>query len=694
MNWSMRSFRVMCVASKMGAKPMRRRLLAPFGRQIEARALSSTGGAEFNLLTLHISIRLRRRDARNPHSNAHEGAVFLKQTLAPQHRCDSVPGLSITAIAALFLRLMSALSENKSTLHHDKPLEYFIAAATNPYISDDERSQLTAVLCEKIGSDLEGAVVAVKNLSHKILSPDQSEALIALNILDQCVRNCGQRVWNEVAKFRFLNQFVRLLSPKYMGLETSDTVKNRAIELLFTWKNSMRHLGKIEEVYALLKDQGVIQEDPVVAMEIPNCPKPSRLAFFEDEEKAHLLSELLKSKNPDDLQAANRLIKSMVRSEDLRMERVTKRRECMEKAEGCCRVLSEMLDEYSMFSKSDQGVKKELYEELLQLRPMMFRYAGEAAESDDDALADVLSVNDVINKTIQRYKTVIGKNESAPQRNGASNDCSEEIAEEISNQLDLIGLSNVSRAPGTANQSSLGHVELDDDALIGLSIASSPAVGKKQAEQKSQDQKEHKPKSSLDELLGNLVEKAFSSKSDEVNRPSHLTVSGGPTTTSPSSTDPFSPMGSMDVSPAIRSSGLDNVSLDLTDVLLDHARSPLIVFDNSNVKIVLYFGECSRLSSRMHPFVACATNNNCYELNNIRLTLASSTPAVESRLLPAEKDKLHAFSPLLAQQNICQILLLDVDTLLPKQNITMRFAFCYAANGLQHDYDGEFLIKM
>ncbi|KAK0397657.1 hypothetical protein QR680_002206 [Steinernema hermaphroditum] len=584
-----------------------------------------------------------------------------------------------------FHKLMNGQCENGSALQLDKPLEYFLAAATNPYITEDERNQLATVLCEKIGSDLEGAAVAVKNLSHKILSPDQSEALIALNIIDKCVRSCGQRVWNEIAKFRFLNQLVRLLSPKYMGLETSDAVRNRAIELLFTWKNSMRHLGKIEEVYALLKEQGVIQSDPVITTEIPNCPKPSRLALFEDEEKAHLLSELLKSKNPDDLQAANRLIKSMVRSEDLRMERITKRRECIEKAEGNCRVLSEMLDEFTVFSKSDHGVMKELYDDLLTLRPMMFRYAGEAAENNDEALADVLSVNDAVNKTIQRYKSVVGKDDNVPQQqlNGTEKEC----LEQVSTQLELLGLSS---SPNRTAPLSSGHSEVDDDALIGLSLAPSPAALKKR---KDHCQKEGTPKSSLDELLGTLVEKAFSPKSDEPNRPKHLTVCGREAIASPNPVDPFSPMGSMEVSPVIPRSNLDNVSLGLTEVSLNHARSPLIVFDENNIKIVLYLGECARLSSKIHPFVACVTNTNCYELREIRLILASSSPGVDSRLLPTTKDRLSAFSPLEAQQNICQILLLDAEPLM-KQNISMRFAFGYAANGLRKDHSGEFQIEM
>lgn len=39
----------------------------------------------------------------------------------------------------------------------------------------------------------------------------------------------------------------------------------------------------------------------------------SKNAIFEDEEKSKLLQKLLQSKKPEDLQHANRLIKTMVR---------------------------------------------------------------------------------------------------------------------------------------------------------------------------------------------------------------------------------------------------------------------------------------------------------------------------------------------------------------------------------------------
>lgn len=68
-----------------------------------------------------------------------------------------------------------------------------------------------------------------------------------------------------------------------------------------------------------------LQEDPMFSsqqpqqMELPLNPPPPRAksSIFEDDERSRLLQKLLQSKNPEDLQAANRLIKTMVKEVSL-----------------------------------------------------------------------------------------------------------------------------------------------------------------------------------------------------------------------------------------------------------------------------------------------------------------------------------------------------------------------------------------
>lgn len=65
----------------------------------------------------------------------------------------------------------------------------------------------------------------------------------------------------------------------------------------------------------MLKNQGVVKETPppLPPEDLPPPRTRAESAIFEDEEKSKLLQKLLQSKKPEDLQHANRLIKTMVR---------------------------------------------------------------------------------------------------------------------------------------------------------------------------------------------------------------------------------------------------------------------------------------------------------------------------------------------------------------------------------------------
>ena len=58
--------------------------------------------------------------------------------------------------------------------------------------------------------------LACKLLAHKIQSPQEREALQALAVLEACVKSCGPSFHTEVGKFKFLNEMIKLVSPKYL----------------------------------------------------------------------------------------------------------------------------------------------------------------------------------------------------------------------------------------------------------------------------------------------------------------------------------------------------------------------------------------------------------------------------------------------------------------------------------------------
>lgn len=294
------------------------------------------------------------------------------------------------------------------------------ARASNP-LSREPDAEAVQQLCERILLERDGPHQALRFLAHKIQSPQEREALQALTVLEECANRCGAKFQDELGKFRFLNELIKVVSPKYLGNRASPKVKQKIIEILYRWSVEMKHHVKIQEAYQMLKRQGVIAIDPVYVIEDYDpgpLPAPrSQSAIFEDEEKSQMLQKLLRSKNPEDLQAANRLIRNMVKEADRRMELLARRTTEIETVHNNAKVLKDMLANYrpGETSHEEKDLMKELFESCERLRPKLFRLAGEMEEKDE-GLNEILTANDELTNVINIYKRAMGHE---PAVNGA-----------------------------------------------------------------------------------------------------------------------------------------------------------------------------------------------------------------------------------------------------------------------------------
>ncbi|XP_037057111.1 ADP-ribosylation factor-binding protein GGA3 isoform X4 [Peromyscus leucopus] len=289
-------------------------------------------------------------------------------------------------------------------------LESWLNKATNPSNRQEDWEYIIG-FCDQINKELEGPQIAVRLLAHKIQSPQEWEAVQALTVLEACMKNCGRRFHNEVGKFRFLNELIKVVSPKYLGDRVSEKVKTKVIELLFSWTLALPEEAKIRDAYHMLKRQGIVQSDPPIPMDrtlIPSPPPRPRNPVFDDEEKSKLLAKLLKSKNPDDLQEANKLIKSMVKEDEARIQKVTKRLHTLEEVNNNVKLLHEMLLHYSQeySSEADKELMKELFDRCENKRRTLFKLASET-EDNDNSLGDILQASDNLSRVISSYKTII-----------------------------------------------------------------------------------------------------------------------------------------------------------------------------------------------------------------------------------------------------------------------------------------------
>ena len=334
-------------------------------------------------------------------------------------------------------------------------LQELLFEATNPS-NGNNANQINVIkqFCDTVNMSPEGPILAARLLGHRVQSPQDQEALQALAVLEAAVKGCGSAFHQEIAKFKFLNEMIKLVSPKYLGSQRPQHVKQRVIELLFCWTREIPEERKIQEAYAMLKAQGVVTEDPeyvATAVFAPSLP-PRQPEL--DEEQQQKLRKLLQSKNPEDLQTANMMIKSMVSKDEERMERLSKRLQQLQSVTSNVKLLDDMMASHRRAGSSSE--ERELMAELSssceKLRPGLYRLASELAE-DDSSIGEVLAASDELTRVIDLYKTLVAgeRTGSGGQTMAATNSALlasslEPASSAVPNLLDLDPLSTPTAA--------------------------------------------------------------------------------------------------------------------------------------------------------------------------------------------------------------------------------------------------------
>ncbi|KAF7662998.1 hypothetical protein LDENG_00221580 [Lucifuga dentata] len=363
-------------------------------------------------------------------------------------------------------------------------LESWLNKATNPS-NRQENWEYIMGFCDQINKDLEGPQVSVRLLAHKIQSPQEWEAVQGLMVLEACMKNCGRKFHNEVGKFRFLNELIKVVSPKYLGDKISERVKTKVIEILYSWTVSLPDETKISEAYQMLKTQGIVSVDPEIPLDNTLIPSPSprpKNPVFDDEEKSKRLKELLKSKKPEDLQEANRLIKNMVKEDEVRTQRVTRQKSTLEEVSNSVKLLHEMLAHFSPEDSTDgdKELIKELYGDCDKLRQRVFQLATES-EDNDTSLGDILQASDDLSRVINSYKKIVegqfinGETEDArTQLSGKQGTKPPSSTKESEILIDLVGLDIQSSSP-PEQRPPVSSFSIPADLLCGSAATNLPS---------------------------------------------------------------------------------------------------------------------------------------------------------------------------------------------------------------------------
>uniref|UniRef100_A0AAQ4NTB0 Golgi associated, gamma adaptin ear containing, ARF binding protein 3 n=1 Tax=Gasterosteus aculeatus aculeatus TaxID=481459 RepID=A0AAQ4NTB0_GASAC len=563
-------------------------------------------------------------------------------------------------------------------------LESWLNKATHPTNRQEDWEYIIG-FCDQINKELEGPQIAVPLLVHKIHSPQEWEALQALTVLEACMKNCGRRFHNEVGKYRFLNELIKVVSPKYMGDSAPEKVKMKIVEMLYSWTVAFPNEIKISEAYQTLRRQGLVTHDPELPLDrtlIPSPPTRPKHPVFDNEDMGKLLAELLRSKNPEDLQEANRLIKNMVKE-----------------VNAAWSLLAAPAPPF-VFSSQD------LYERCDKLRRAAFKMATET-EDNDTSLGDILQASDDLSRVINAYKKIVegqplnGDSEEPRPSAGRSE------SETTDTLIDLAGLDTPSPPqPAAPPFQSLNPVSAD---LSASPIPVLPPPPKRLAgSDGSQSSSPIRPPldkasttlSLLDDELSS-IQKAARGSGFGLPAAAPPLVHGHGSPSSPSflrGAFPGSPalshakaqsLGSAPGSPLFRSlspcdlplqgsparatDSLSNVHVPLEAIRPSNVL-PVTAYDKDGVRMLLNFAsDCPPGRPDVLVLVVSMLNTAPLLVHNVVLQ-AAVPKSMKVKLLPPSGTEVAPFNPILPPASITQIMLLANPT---KEKVRLRYKLAF-----------------
>uniref|UniRef100_A0A8C8C1Z1 ADP-ribosylation factor-binding protein GGA1 n=1 Tax=Oncorhynchus tshawytscha TaxID=74940 RepID=A0A8C8C1Z1_ONCTS len=566
--------------------------------------------------------------------------------------------------------------------------------ATNPLNRDTDWDSIQA-FCDQLNNDLEGPQLATRLLAHKIQSPQEWEAMQALVVLETCMKSCGERFHSEVGKFRFLNELIKVVSPKYLGSRAPEPVKKKVLELIYSWTLGLPDEAKIADAYEMLKKQGIVKQDPVLPADkllLLPPPRPKN-AIFEDEEKSKTLTRLLNSTQPEDLKAANKLIQEMVQEDQKQAEKLSKRVNAIQDVNESVSLLTQLLEDYDWTTNPQSN---DLYQRCEKMRPTLFRLASDT-EDNDEALAEILQANDSLTQVINLYRQQV-KGEVVNGNNSAN---TQRLTGSSVALLDLSGLDTSPPSPEfptptdslNAPSQEMG-ISLLDDELMSLGNVDIPDIPAAPSVLLSPDPLPYTQplstgatsgSSALDELdqLGktllqqSLPPEGLQVKWDKPPFKPTLRDLQNKSGTNPSLIPAFSPEHPVAL--------LVSIIFVLSTCYANSSLLPVTVFDSHSLRVLFHFARDSLPSlADVLVVIISMLSSAPVPVSNI-LFQAFVPDTMRVKLQPPSETELPAFNPILPPAAITQILLLANPH---KEKVQLQYKLTFTLGEEDHDERG------
>lgn len=587
-------------------------------------------------------------------------------------------------------------------------LELLLDKCTSPDLPTEDWGLINKFVQAVKDEGDSGAQGAIQIILDKMRAKNPKAACYAITVLESVVKSCGEGVHAVVGKFRFLNELIKMVSPKYYA-DTPAPVKERIYCVFVQWNFSLVNAGKVREAYQMLVKQGVVFPANVTRPELQVPCGPGYLdvnanrmttresPLEENKKQAALLAKLLKSKDPNDLMKANRLIKKMADQDAKRNEQAANVMKELDIVKTNIRLLTEMVNHFNpaMDGPLDKNeVLKDLYQSCETQRPKMFSMAREL-DQKEDVLGEVLAVNDDLTRAMDAYnvlkerQSASGAAVAAPSAGAGGNNLlgddvmisSPTPAQQSGNSGGLGSLLDLDfGAPAPAPQATQPvPVATGSNDLLGglggLDLNATPAAA---------------PAPVLGGGLGDLF--GSSSMSNGAGGVGiGLMQAPQPSAVPPvasSGLDMLGGLGGMTgisapAPSAAPAPSLGTVNMDLQSIQ-PGTFPPATIHDQNNVRVLLNFAK-----NPPHPSI-CVVVVTMLNMGNVPVNAIQFQAAVpktlEVKLQPPSAAAIPPANPMAGPSVVTQIMLLSNPT---KGPIKIRFKLSYNINGQAVDQMGE-----
>ncbi|XP_004776568.1 TOM1-like protein 2 isoform X1 [Mustela putorius furo] len=358
------------------------------------------------------------------------------------------------------------------------PVGQCLEKATDGSLQSEDWT-LNMEICDIINETEEGPKDAIRALKKRLNgNRNYREVMLALTVLETCVKNCGHRFHILVANRDFIDSvLVKIISPKN---NPPTIVQDKVLALIQAWADAFRSspdLTGVVHIYEELKRKGVefpmADLDALSPIHTPqrSVPEVDPAATMPRSQSQQRTSSSSYSSPPAPYSAPQAPALSVTGPITANSEQIARLRSELDVVRGNTKVMSEMLTE--MVPGQEDSSDLELLQELNRTcRAMQQRIVELISRvSNEEVTEELLHVNDDLNNVFLRYER-FERYRSGRSVQNASNGVLNEVTED--NLIDLgpgspavVSPMVGNTAPPSSLSSQLAGLDLGTESVSG-----------------------------------------------------------------------------------------------------------------------------------------------------------------------------------------------------------------------------------